>query len=292
MKERSGMAYDVVAFSLDETAQLWTPEEEGIFHRLLRHAWVHGSIPDHLPSLAHFCRVTEEVFARVWPTLEGSWPLNLKTHRRTNPKQERERRFREKKKLQSKDAIEKRWAAERRKGKTKVHTSVLRSNAIRNTSQPIPPLPFPTPSILKEGSSSETENSERAVPEFVHLGAHQMIVMTVEEEAAVRHQLGNQFDGLVLELDDYSQSRPDKFRQYKNHAAVLRQWSRRRANEGVRYGHHESKTEARERRNAETARVVVGEFLDRLGGDLQPRVEQESVGDLPRGAPPGSIGSA
>ena len=52
MKERSGMPYDVVAFSTDEDAYLWTNQEEGAFHRLMRHAWINGGIPDDMKKIA------------------------------------------------------------------------------------------------------------------------------------------------------------------------------------------------------------------------------------------------
>ena len=48
MKERSGMPYDVVAYEADDLAMQLSESEEGLFHRMLRRAWMNGSIPSDL----------------------------------------------------------------------------------------------------------------------------------------------------------------------------------------------------------------------------------------------------
>lgn len=94
MKERSGMPYDVVAYEADEAAMLLTPEQEGIFHRLLRRAWMNGSIPDDEIKLASICRVTKLQMHRAWPAIRPLWYESpTETGRLLNAKQESEREW-------------------------------------------------------------------------------------------------------------------------------------------------------------------------------------------------------
>lgn len=147
MKERAGMPYDVVAFSTDENALLWTLEEEGAFHRLLRHAWVNGSVPDDIAQLASICRCSVELMERMWIKLVKAWPKKGKTGRRCNPKQEQERKFLEHKRDVNKENAEKRWS-NRNATAMRPHN---RSQSERNA-----PLPIPSPSLPKEAN---TENN-------------------------------------------------------------------------------------------------------------------------------------
>lgn len=147
MKDRSGMPYDVVAFSTDEHAMMLSLEEEGAFHRLLRHAWINGSIPDDIPQLARICRcVSLNQMRKLWPALAPLWPLDpLDTSRRLNPKQESEREFRQMKSGKAAESASKRWAAQRQaKALTSGTANAMRTHNEGNASLPI--LSHPSPS--------------------------------------------------------------------------------------------------------------------------------------------------
>ena len=155
MKERSGMPYDVVAFDTDECAKLFTLEEEGAFHRLLRHAWTNGSIPDDLPHLSKICRCRSvDQMRKLWAALEPMWPVDpLNISRRINYKQETEREFKQEKSGKAKVSAAKRWEVERKaKALAASNANALRTQSEGNAPLPIPPLPSPpsAPSELKE----------------------------------------------------------------------------------------------------------------------------------------------
>ena len=140
MKQRSGMPYDVVAYEADEKAKLLTLEEEGLFHRLLRHAWQNGSIPDDISKLAPICRAHIHRVRKCWKAVSELWVTDPVTpHRLVNMKQESERLWISKKKQLAKDAAAKRW-----KNKRKTHADALPTQSGRNASLPSPPLPIPT----------------------------------------------------------------------------------------------------------------------------------------------------
>lgn len=132
MKQRSGMPYDVVAFTTDERAVLWTLEEEGAFHRLLRHAWVNGSLPDDLTALAIICRCDMDQMKKMWVNLEQSWPVDGRNGRRFNRKQEAERQY-----VKTK-AEAGRIGGSTPKAKRKQNTQECLSDASIKTQAPIP----------------------------------------------------------------------------------------------------------------------------------------------------------
>lgn len=69
------MPYDVAGFETDEAARNLTLDEEGAYHRLLRHAWINGSIPDDLKRLAGICRIPIQTMRRLWPALARFWVI-------------------------------------------------------------------------------------------------------------------------------------------------------------------------------------------------------------------------
>lgn len=145
MKQRSGMPYDVVAFSTDERATLWTLEEEGAFHRLLRHAWINGGIPgDSLTSLAQICRCDVPAFTKLWAALEPSWPLDGRTGRRTNRKQEAERKY-----LKAKSDAGSKGGSTSQAKRKQTPTPCLNDAAKQNAS-PLPSPSLPNPTIGEE----------------------------------------------------------------------------------------------------------------------------------------------
>jgi uncharacterized protein YdaU (DUF1376 family) len=108
MKERSGMPYDVVAYETDDLAMLLNETEEGIFHRMLRRAWMNGSVPADLTALAQICRTHPARLKKAWRQLQALWvPHPSLEGRLINLKQERERTYLlEKRDVNRKAAIE------------------------------------------------------------------------------------------------------------------------------------------------------------------------------------------
>jgi len=143
MKQRSGMPYDVVAYETDELALQLSEIEEGLFHRMLRKAWVNGSIPADLVALAPLCRTHLSRLKKAWVRLAPLWtPHPTEAGRLINLKQERERAWVEEKSDKSTQAIEKRW--KEKKTKDGDHTDVLPTNNKGNTPLPVPSHPNPT----------------------------------------------------------------------------------------------------------------------------------------------------
>ena len=145
MKERSGMPYDVVAFDTDERAKLFSLEEEGAFHRLLRHAWINGSIPDDLLRLSRICRCgSVKKMEKLWLALEPLWPIDtMCAGRRINAKQESEREYKHEKSGKSRESAVKRWEVNRNaKAVSEPSPHVPISHCDGNA--PYPSLPHPT----------------------------------------------------------------------------------------------------------------------------------------------------
>lgn len=183
MKERSGMPYDVVAYEADENARRLTPNEEGIFHRMLRLAWMNGSVPADLDALADLCRVRPSTMQKAWPRLTKLWdshPAN--PDRLVNNKQEKERIFVELKRDMARDAGKR--SAELRaeknmkdfselvhdagSGRKNLSIKTLRNKVIDSTdaerSGNLPPLPSPPlSSTIVEGEEGILPNAEKRV---------------------------------------------------------------------------------------------------------------------------------
>lgn len=139
------MPYDVVAFENDELALLLTPDEEGIFHRMLRKAWMNGSVPADLKELAYLCRVNPRTMRKVWPKLAPLWSeLESNSARLISKKLERERKFLEDKRNLA--SMAGKASAKARQIKQEASTDVQQDSS---TSHPSPPLPNPT--IKEEG---------------------------------------------------------------------------------------------------------------------------------------------
>lgn len=158
MKQRSGMPYDVVAFSTDENAILWTLEQEGAFHRLMRHAWVNGSIPDEMSALANICKCSLELMEQLWVSLQKSWPLNVRTGRRTNPKQEQERKYVKSIAKKNSDNANKRWESR--------NATAMRPHSNRNAPLPSPPRPNPTTKNTNTGEEDHSSALADSLPKL------------------------------------------------------------------------------------------------------------------------------
>ncbi len=208
MKTRSGMPYDVVAFSTDEAAMLWTLDEEGAFHRLMRHAWMNGSIPDDPSALASICRCPPDLFGVIWRKLETSWP-RAEDGRRRNPKQEEERGWISSKSKANANAARQRWQPH-----PKRKANAMRTHSKRNA-------PLPSSLLLKE--------EEKVSPLSRVFGEFQSVRLTDVESDKLEVKIGAAArDSLITELDLYSQSNPRAFKKYQSHYATIRNWAKRR----------------------------------------------------------------
>ncbi len=137
MKERSGMPYDVVAFENDEYAFALSVEEEGIFHRMLRKAWMNGTVPADLNELAYLCRINPRTMRKAWPKLEKLWtPVEGNSSRIFSKKLESERKFLEYKRNLAQCAGK--ASAKARQIKETASTDVQHTSS---TSLPSPSLP-------------------------------------------------------------------------------------------------------------------------------------------------------
>jgi uncharacterized protein YdaU (DUF1376 family) len=206
VKERSGMSYDVVAFEADELARQLDPWTEGVFHRMLRLAWMNGSVPADLKQLAELCRVRPSSLEKAWPMLSKFWePCGENSERLRNKKQESERIFLESKRESARESAKLSWKSKKRKQSRK-------ANAVQPQSEGIASHPIP----------SQLENTSPIVP--LTLGEFQSVILTPDEHEKLKAKLNGSFDNLVARLDRYSRTAPAKFRKYISHYAVLLSW--------------------------------------------------------------------
>jgi hypothetical protein len=217
------MPYDVVAYEADEKAMLLSPEQEGFFHRLLRKAWMNGSIPDDLDQLTILTRaISKSRFHKAWAEIQHLWVAHPSLPGRLiNEKLEKERNFCKAKSVSAHDSAEFRWA-KYRKNKEEDHANALRTQSERNAS---PPLPIPS------SSSKKKERTKAAAPPLspvLKFGEFQHVELSPVDLADLRTRLNGTLDGLITELDLYGENYPAKFRKYKNHKAVLLTWAGRR----------------------------------------------------------------
>lgn len=141
MKERSGMPYDVVAFETDENALALNEIEEGLFHRIMRKSWINGSVPADLRALAQLIRTRPSTLKKAWPHLSKMWiPVEGNPSRLENKKQESERAFKEKIRVQNSAAGK--LSAKARETKENASTDVERTVNECSTSLPSPSLPL------------------------------------------------------------------------------------------------------------------------------------------------------
>lgn len=142
MKERAGMPYDVVAYEADEIARTLNETEEGLFHRMMRLAWMNGSIPADPAKLAPLLRTRASVLKKAWPKLSQLWvPSRENSERLQNKKQESERDFVEKKRVKAETSANLRW--KNKKAKEVGDANALRTecDGIASPPLPVPPLP-------------------------------------------------------------------------------------------------------------------------------------------------------
>lgn len=91
-KEQSpAFMFYVKDYESDENVKGMSLEQEGAYLRLLLHGWLHGSIPEDVPTIAKICRVPRAKMARLWNGIRPCWkPAG--NGRLKNKRQERERR--------------------------------------------------------------------------------------------------------------------------------------------------------------------------------------------------------
>ena len=157
MKERSGMPYDVVAYEADDLAMQLSESEEGLFHRMLRRAWMNGSIPSDLKDLTNICRTNYNRMKKAWIRVSPLWiPHPSLPGRLINSKQESERDYREQ--IRSLNRLAGVESAKVQKTKRLYSTGVEVALNSRSTSLPSPSLPDPVCI-----HSSNTEQSPTSV---------------------------------------------------------------------------------------------------------------------------------
>lgn len=148
------MPYDVVAFEADEAARELSIAEEGLFHRMLRLAWMNGSVPCDIPTLAKLCRVRPSTLQKAWPRLSKLWANDVQDPSRLrNKKQEKERIFLESKRNSARESAKLSWKSRKRKKKADANALPPQSEGI--ASQPIPSHP---------NSKEEDKYKDRGVP--------------------------------------------------------------------------------------------------------------------------------
>lgn len=153
MKERGGMPYDVVAFEADELAHALSESEEGIFHRMLRKAWMNGSVPADIIALADLCRVRPSTLRKAWPKLSKLWvACDADSTRLQNKKQESERIFLESKRDLAKAAGK--LSAKAREIKRNESTDA--EPKLNGRSTPLPSLSQPNKEENKKGNKKGT----------------------------------------------------------------------------------------------------------------------------------------
>ncbi len=198
------MPYDVVAYEADDLAMQLSEAEEGLFHRMLRRAWMNGSIPSDLTELKHICRTNFNRLKKAWIKIEPLWqPHPSLSGRLINLKQESERDYREKIREQNRLAgVE---SAKAKKAKETESTHVEQPLNDRSTSLPSPPLPIPNPTEEgeKKGIPRKRGRPKTEAPESLEITmemfdfAMKHGVLNVEEETAAmldNHRAkGNQF---------------------------------------------------------------------------------------------------
>lgn len=163
MKTRSSMSYDVVAFETDELAYSLNETEEGIFHRMLRKAWINGSVPADLRELAALCRTRPSTLKKAWPKLSKMWvPDQENPSRLRNKKQESERIFQEYKRELATRAGK--LSAISRENKENDSTDVEQTLNGRSTPLPSSPLPVSSTNVEEREIQTPLPPSPAAKP--------------------------------------------------------------------------------------------------------------------------------
>lgn len=209
------MPYDVVAFESDENALALSETEEGLFHRILRKAWINGSVPADLDQLANLCRTRPSTLKKAWPKLGAMWIESEENPKRLiNKKQEKERIFRQG--IVDANSAAGKLSAKLRKEKEIDSTSVQRAFNERSTSLPSPSLPIPIEKGNREGDMPKS-----AYGEFGHVRLSEM------EHGKLTERLNGNLAPLIDRLDRWGEEEPAKFRKKKSHYATILNWATR-----------------------------------------------------------------
>jgi Protein of unknown function (DUF1376) len=211
------MPYDVVAFETDEAAKLWTLEEEGAFHRLIRHQWTNGSVPNDIARLAPICRCLVEQMTKLWEVLKNSFPVCQDDPGRCkNPKTEKERLWVEarahRRSRAGQAGNEARW------GPAKSEPAESKQ-VNRNAIAPHPIPSHPIPEGMSQDKCSTWNTSQRK-----SYGSTGSVLLNDTEYAKLLGQFQERLPELIERLDRYRHIRPKQFSQYKDHFRVLLNW--------------------------------------------------------------------
>lgn len=258
MKERGGMPYDVVAYEADELAYALTEGEEGIFHRMMRRAWMNGSVPADLDALAALCRVRPSTMKKAWPNLSKLWVIcEHNAERLQNKKQESERDFIEYKRSLSSHAGK--LSAKAKKEKEDNLTDVEPPLKRRATSRPSPPRPnkgIEKPSV-----------SLSAYGEFGH------VKLSDDEYGKLKLHLNGSLDHYINRFDRWAEEEPKKTANRKPYLTIRNWFDRYGAvigekpheHQGQQRRERETHAEAIERKNREAV-ARAGEVLSGATG--------------------------
>lgn len=226
MKERSGMPYDVVAYEADENARHLSLAEEGAFHRMLRLAWMNGSVPADLKALAELIHCRPSSLRKMWPNLSKLWANDdADPSRLRNKKQEKERIFLESKRDVARDNANLRWNKKKTKENRNAKAMQLQCKGI--ASHPIPSLP-----ITNTISISSTVDTD-----VLALGEHKNAHMTPSEYQRLKDKLNGHSEEFIARFDSWVQEAPEAKhqgvrRKDRNAYASICQWFAREVKEG------------------------------------------------------------
>ena len=157
------MPYDVVAFEHDELALKLTADAEGVFHRMLRKAWVNGSVPADLTELAYLCRINPRTMRKLWPQLASMWtPIPGNPTRIISKKLESERNFLENKRKSAQESANARWNKQK-------PNEIADANALQYSNasppHPIPSHPNVSTIVDTQGDSVPVEKRGTRTPD-------------------------------------------------------------------------------------------------------------------------------
>lgn len=100
-------------YESDENVKMMTLEQEGVFLRLLCHAWLHESIPGDVPSLAKICRVAPSKMARLWPGVKPCFhrdDAGRLVNRKLEKIRDGQRRFRQERSESGRKGAARKWS--------------------------------------------------------------------------------------------------------------------------------------------------------------------------------------
>jgi len=201
------MPYDVVAYESDDLAMQLTEAEEGLFHRMLRRAWMNGSIPSDLTALAHVCRTHPARLKAAWKRIAPLWKSHpTEEGRLVNAKQEHERVWVHSKTISARRSANERW--KQQETKTIVDANALPSQSERNAS-PSHSQPSPSPPIVPIPKKGEGESADALPPTPLVFGEFKRVVLTADQHAKLIATLNGSLETYMTNFDRWVNEAPE-----------------------------------------------------------------------------------